>query len=43
MQIKEKLMNQNWENDKKKQILSLILAHLAQIWPLKIFFRGFYL
>ena len=28
---------------KKKKKMSLILAHLAQIWPLKIFFRGFYL
>ena len=35
MQFKGKLMNQTWENDKKKLILGLILA---QIWSPKIFF-----
>ena len=35
-------MNQTWKNDKKKQILGPILAHLAQIWT-PIFFCRFYL
>ena len=36
MQFKEKLMNQTWENDKKKLVLGPILSPLTQTWALKI-------
>ena len=38
MQFKGKLMNQTWENNEtKKLISSQIFARLAQIWAPKIF------
>ena len=43
MKFQGKVMNQTWENGRKNLILGLILAHLAQIWAPKIFFRKFYL
>ena len=41
MQFKGKLMNQTWENDKKKLISGPNSAHLAQIWAHKICFVDF--
>ena len=40
MQFKGKLMNQTWENEKKKLILGLILARFTHICASK-FIRGF--
>ena len=38
MQLQEKLRDQTWENGKKKLVLGLIFAYLAQIWTAKFFF-----
>ena len=41
MKFKGKLVNQTWENGKKKLISGPILARLVQIWVSKDFFVGF--
>ena len=40
MQFQGKLMNQSSENDKKKIVLGLTLAHLTQIRTPKFFFKN---